>query len=316
MKRWIAWLLIPMLTLSFLPGAAALAEEEGPDTAEIQESVVTREGEQKEETLNDNLRLILNTIHSEEFQDLLKNPEVQDVLTEGGTAVGRWLLSNRTVTMKILTELGVSERDRVVIDEIWDSADRLYTLEQTYEQSEDGAQLAQEITALKNNPAFIQFCQDYAKMLESEDLKTVLEGVQSAINEGSASGNSELMDRFAEEGIDRDSPLGNLILAVLSFSELSKEANESLILLMKEKDFWIVVVHIANNRANLEELPILEEARRLLNNPDVMTFLTETGQSFMRIVNILAEDRKEQQEAEAAAQAGGTAETNDGKEAE
>ena len=316
MKRWIAWLLVPMLALSFLPGAAALAEEGVTDTAEIQESVVTREGERKEETLNDNLRLILNTFHSEEFQDLLKNPEVQDVLTEGGTAVGRWLLENRTVTMKILTELGVSERDRTVIDEIWDSADRLYTLELAYEQSEDGAQLAQELVTLKNNPAFIRFCQDYAKMLESEDLKAVLEGIQRTANEGSATENRELMDRFAEEGIDRDSPLGNLILSVLSFSELNKEANESLALLMKERDFWIVVVHIANNRANLEELPILEETRRLLNNPDVMAFLTETGQSFMKIVNILAEDRKEQQNAEQAEQTGGTAETNDGKEAE
>jgi hypothetical protein len=316
MKRWLAWLLVPIMALSSLAGITASAEDQVPDTADIQESVVTKEGERKEETLNDTLELILNTFHSDEFQELMKNPEVRDILSQGSTAVALWLLDNREVTIKILAELGVSERDQRVIGEIWDSAERLDLLQRAYMESADGIKLAAEIETLKNNPAFIRFCKDYAKMLESERLQTVLTGLQNALKQGSASGNSKLADHFAEEGVESGSPLGGLIMAILSFAELSSDTNDSLTDLMKEKDFWAVILHLANNRLHMDQLPILEELKTLFNNPDVMNFLAESGQNFVKILNFLAEEKKEHEEAERAAETGETTETNDGKEAE
>ena len=305
MKRWLAWILIPALALSSFSGAAALSEDEMPGTAEIQESVITDEGDREPDTLNDNLRLIIDTFHSPEFQDLLKNDEVKDVLSEGTTRVAIWLLENRTVTMKILKELGVSEKDRQCVEKIWDSASRLYNLEQEYEQSEDGQLLRAEIQALWNNPVFQQFLKDYRTSMETIDFRELLKAVKRTVEEGPDSpGDPDLATVFRAEGVEDDSIPAALIMVFLSFAQLNQVSNRSLKLLLKEKDFWTVVLHIANNRLNMDQLPMLEEFRKLTSDPEVMDFLAASGKNIVVLISTLHST------------VNNPTETNNGKEAE
>ncbi|MBQ3277673.1 MAG: hypothetical protein IJG94_00715 [Clostridia bacterium] len=296
MKKWLAWILIPVLAFCFLPGGAAAEEE----NADIQETVVTREDQGEASTASDDLMLLVTTLRSDEFKDLIRNPEVKDVISEVVTNLSVYLIENRPVTMKILEAWGLKEHELNAVGALWDSADRLYHLEQEYEQTEDGEILFVELKTLIHNPVFIQFCDDYRRMLESSDLQVLLEGIRKAAQKGKMTDSGEVAERFREKGISEDSISADLMKAILSVAELETDTRESLKLLLKEPDFWKVVNHVTGNQLKMDMAPITEELNKLLENEDVMRFLQENGRKAIAFLNFMQDDLKKDEDTQSA----------------
>ena len=122
MKRILAgWLAVMLL---FAAGIT-LAENPGEEnTVSIEESLVSGEGMDPGST-EQNVRMIQGLLKNEDIREILKNPEVESVLSDVISKILVWMVRNREVTMKILTEMGVSEADRKSVEKIWDSLERI-----------------------------------------------------------------------------------------------------------------------------------------------------------------------------------------------
>ena len=310
MKKWLAWILIPVLAFCFLPGGAAAEEE----NADIQETVVTREDQGEASTASDDLMLLVTTLRSDEFKDLIRNPEVKDVISEVVTNLSVYLIENRPVTMKILEAWGLKEYELNAVGALWDSADRLYHLEREYEQTEDGEILFVELKTLIHNPVFIQFCDDYRRMLESSDLQVLLEGIRKAVQKGKMTDSGEVAERFREKGISEDSIPADLMKAILSVAEMETDTRESLKLLLKEPDFWKVVNHVTGNQLKMDMAPITEELNKLLENEDVMRFLQENGRKAIAFLNFMQDDLKKDEDTQSAEAGSAEAGSDEGAE--
>ena len=129
MKKWIAGMLAILLRQS---GTLAAAQEsQGLTDAEIQESMKTRE-EEKPQTLSSSFRLVAQLLQNEDVRGLLQIQDVKDLMNEGAFKILLWMLQNRSVTMKILKELGVGKEDRKCIGKIWDSAERIWAAKNSW----------------------------------------------------------------------------------------------------------------------------------------------------------------------------------------
>ena len=182
MKRWLAAILAGMVLFSC---AAASAEEAGRDTVDIQESLVSREGEQAR-TLADHLLELTALMQREEVRNLLKIEDVSTITSEVISKILVWMWENRPVTMKILAEFGVSESDRRSVEKLWDSVHRLSAAFRNYEASEQGKQLKADADALMSDPAFKQSVYDLQVLLTSEDLGSIVDAMQEVSESGQA----------------------------------------------------------------------------------------------------------------------------------
>ncbi len=305
MKRWIAGLLAAVFLLA---GGTGWAENDlDESTVIIQDSVISPEAETSN-TLTDNLKLVLQLLRNEDVLSLFQFEDVKDLTNEVVLKVLVWMLQNRPVTMKILAELGIGERDLRCIGKIWDSADRIRNTLRTYMETEKGKQLARELKALKNDPELKQSANHFLTMITSTDAAALLKDISKIMRESpettETEGDGELIQEAARRNMNRNNVTGTLIMGLASLVEKSDWARESLPQLVNNDNLWKVLNHITNI-AELDAV-IREEILRLSGDKEVMGFVHST---LLGVANLLMGTGKEKPEetSEVSRPAGGEA---------
>lgn len=275
MKRILAgWLAVMLL---FAAGIT-LAENPGEEnTVNIEESLVSGEGLDAG-SVAQNLRLIQELLKSEDVREILKNPDVNSVLSEVLGRILVWMVKNKEVTMKILTEMGVSETDRNSIEKIWDSLDRINESYKEYLESDDGKQLAAEYAAVKNDPDVIQAAKDFRTLSTSEDLEQLLKALDEAV-EADKSNNEMENGQLTQAVIDREvndkTFVGALIIEIMKVLDNSPWAQNSLPKLANNENVLKFLHHLAKGTPEQDKL-IRDELRLILGDREVNLFIQNT----------------------------------------
>ncbi len=273
MKRWFAGLLALLLLFS---GAAGLAEEPGMSTADIQKTVTSQEGETTG-TLAENLEFLVRFIQNEQVRSLLKMDDFRDVAVDIVWEALVWMVENRPVTMKILTEVGVGEADRNCVEKLWDACNRISAAVEEYKASEDGQRLAAEYEALRTDPDFRESLENMRDMLTSENITELSGAVWSALEEstGDFKEDGELTREALKREMSQTSFVGSLLMELLGVLQQSKWASVSLPKLLRNEPFWVFVLHLTNGNEALDSL-IQGELRALSEDPEMRSFVDRT----------------------------------------
>ena len=272
-KRLLAGFLAGLILFSC---AAASGEDGIRDTVEIQESLVSREDD-TDATLEDHLLLMWNLMQEKEVRNLLQIEDVQVITSEVLAKVLIWMIRNRPVTMKILTEFGVAEEDRRCIGTIWDSAERIQAAINQYLETEDGKSLADEFTVLKDDPEFREALEQFMAMLSSDEVRSLIASLTEPETSGTkaAHGAGPLEQIALDRALDENSFLGSLILKLLNILDQNGWASETLPALLQNENLWRFLLHLAGSSTELNSL-INEEYEKLTSDPDVMAFAERT----------------------------------------
>ena len=280
-KRWLAAVLAGLVLFS----CAASAEETGRDTVDIQESLVSREGEQAE-SLGDHILLLASLMQKDEVRNLLKIEDVSTITSEVISKILVWMWENRPVTMKILAEFGVGEPDLRNVEKLWDSADRLSAAFRNHESTEHGKQLSDDVAALMEDPDFIRSVNDLRMLLSSEDLAGIVGALQEA-----ASGQADLTEgpltkAALEQEVNRTTFTGSLLLSLLGVLDQSEWARNSLPGLLMNENLWRVLKDLSEGDEELDRV-VREEFTLLSEDPEITGFLQSTLSAVPDLLNIL-----------------------------
>ena len=325
-KRWGAVLLAVILLLGC---ALAGAEERTQTNAEIVEQLESREktGSGEAGGALEMLKTLGEILISEDFRSLLEYEDVKEVFNEIILETTLWLYENRPVTIKILRELGLSEKETVIVEKLWDSLDRIINSMEVYLETEDGKALQSSYTALTESNAFQRVWEDFVKLVKKEDLQdllktlkgalegqleearafidaTIVEGETSEQVEEKLSRFQEKFNRIVEErGGDPQAialTTGMQIFARVAESDWAKNSMPDL---MEEEALWTFLEQLEN----LLNSPIMETAKQeminLLQDEEIRDYLTELINGMVGIV-------REQNEIEAEKKAVTTETTN------
>jgi len=315
-KRWLAgWLAIVMLfagcaataesggtTETTSPEGTASAAEAAADegggytgssTADIQESMETREGEAPS-TLAGNIRLILQMMQNEDVQHMLQIEDVRMVASEVVAKTLKWLLENRPVTMKILAELGVGEDERYCVSEVWDSAERVCNYWDEYRESPDGGQLEEEFILVLEDPDIREAAENFVRLVQSGDLAAILEMINREANDSENDREDDetrwmgSLTRVARErNMNTSTFMGRVMLGLLAVLENSEWAQESLPKLAKNENLWRFILHQAQGNKTLDSI-LREEIRRLMSDPKIKSFLKNNLEESIRLLKSLS----------------------------
>lgn len=283
MKRRLAALLACMVLFSC---AAAPAEDIGLHTVDIQESLVSREG-QEDRTLEEHLLQILELLQRKEVRNLLKIEDVSLIASEVIWNVLVWMWDNRPVTMKILAELGIGETDLRNVDKLWDSAERLSSALEEHSKSEQGQRLEAEIHALAADEEFRKSLNSLADLMTSEDLGNLLASLQEAAESGStALSDGPLTAAALERELDRASFTGSLLLSLLNVLDQSEWARETLPGLLFNENLWRLLLDAAQGSEELDRI-FREEFTLLTSDPEMNSFLQRTLYAVFNLMNAM-----------------------------
>ena len=273
MKRWLAGFLAGLLLFTW---TAALGEGSRRDTVEIQESLVSREDD-SEETLEDHILILLKLVQEEEVRNLLQIEDVKTIMTEIVVKVLVWMIQNRPVTMKILTEFGVGETDLRCIEKIWDSADRIQAAADQYLLSEEGNSLAAEYNALANDPDFTEALKRLLNLLSSEDVRSLVNTLAAPEGSGTETmpGEGVLTQEALNQHLDDSSFLGSLLLKLMRVLEQGEQAAEALPALLENENLWRFLTHLTDSGTELNRI-VMEEYNQLTADPEIAAFTGRT----------------------------------------
>ena len=272
MKRILAgWLAVMLL---FAAGIT-LAENPGEeDTVNIEESLVSGEG-MDPGSMEQNLRMIQGLLKNEDIREILKNPEVKSVLSDVIVKILVWMVQNREVTMKILTEMGVSEPDRKSVEKIWDSLERINASNQEYLETDDGKQLAAEYTAVKSDPDIIEAVKDFRMLSSSEDLEHLLKALGEAVAADKSNDemeNGRLTQAVMNREIDDKTFVGNIILKILHVLDQNPWVQKSAPKLANNENLLKFLNHLAKGSPEQDKL-IRTELQLILGDREVNLFI-------------------------------------------
>lgn len=263
------------LALIFLfSGIPVFAENTGKDTVSIQESMVSVEGETVG-SLSENLRFLADMLEDEEIRSLLKIEDVGEIFTEVIWKVMIWLYENRPVTMKILAELGVGERDRRCIGLIWDSMERIIREIQVFADSEEGQRLQKDAAELAADPDFRNSVQQIIEVITSDEVSELVENLTEAavsIGETEEEENGPLTGEALGRRITQSSFTGKMMLAILSLLEKNDWGKISLAQFLTNEKFWRFALDLASMNSSLDGV-LEEELTKISGDPEVVTFL-------------------------------------------
>ena len=294
-KRWLAALLAGIVLIS---GAAASAESTGRGTVDIQESVVSREGESAG-TLKDHLLLLGDLLQTEEVRNLLKIEDVKTITSEVIAKVAAWMINHRPVTMKIFTEFGFGEADVRCIGTLWDSADRIAAAVREYEASEEGKRLAADRGALFRDPDFREMLESFLPLLTRENLDRILADLRKVVDswDSPSEGDPPARDArpgdgpLAKEAMDRQvdptSVLGSLLLAVLDALDADEWAGNYLPDLLQNENLWRFVTDLTNSTGSLDR-NIQAELEILLDDPEMIDFADRSISALFSLLESLS----------------------------
>ncbi len=275
MRKWLAGCLALIFLISGIP---VFAENTGKDAVSIQESMVSVEGESVG-SLAENFRFLADLLKDEEIRSLLKMEDVGTIFTEVIWKVLVWMYENRPVTMKILTELGVDERDQRCIAVIWDSADRIAHEVDVFKASEEGRQLQEEGNALLADPDFRKALMGILNLATSEDLSNLLKAVwKAAESAGTEATDSDgvLTAEAMKRKLGLNTYIGNTIQNILKTLEESDWVRTSLPQLQANENLWNFLLHLASmDNSGLDNV-IREEMEKLSLDPEISMFILET----------------------------------------
>lgn len=275
MRKWLAGCLALIFLISGIP---VFAENTGKDTVSIQESMVSVEGESVG-SLAENFRFLADLLKNEEIRSLLKMEDVSTIFTEVVWKVLVWMYENRPVTMKILTELGVDERNQRRIAVIWDSADRIAHEVDVFKASEEGRQLQEEGNALLADPDLQKTLIGILNLAKSEDLSNLLKAVwKAAESAGTEATDSDgvLTAEATKRKLGLNTYIGNTILNILKTLEESDWVRNSLPQLQANENLWNFLLHLASmDNSGLDNV-IREEMEKLSQDPEISIFILET----------------------------------------
>ena len=277
-KRWLAALLAGIL---LFPGAA-FSEGSGStarDTAEIQKSLVSRES--SEQTLEQHFLQLLELLKRDEIRHLLTIEDFSTITSEVIVKVFIWLGENRPVTTKILEALGISEADRLCVEKVWDSAERIYDAWMAYSESEDGQKLAAEAQALAEDPEFQEALLEFSDVLSSDRMEAI---VITILDSALQSGEPLLHDgplAGKVQGSLRENKTfaGRLFLLLMEFLDQTDWAREPVLKLLGNGKLWTFLLHAVNIDSSLDRV-LEEELQKLAEDPDIKAFLERTVSSF------------------------------------
>ena len=272
MKRLLAgWLAV---TLLFAAGIT-LAENPGEEnTVSIEESLVSGEGLDPG-SMAQNLRMLQELLKNEDVREILKNPDVNSVLSEVLGRILVWMIKNKEVTMKILTEMGVNETDRNSIEKIWDSLDRINESYKEYLETDDGKQLAAEYAAVKNDPDVIQSAKDFQTLSTSEDLDQLLKALDAAVDADKSNDemeNGQLTQAVLDREVSDKTFVGTLILEIVQVLDSSPWAQNSLPKLANNENVLKFLHHLAKGTPEQDKL-IRDELQLILGDREVNLFI-------------------------------------------
>ena len=292
MKRWAAgWLALWIL---FTSCATRAEEDPRQGVADLQETVVTREGEELG-TLGDNIRFLAQTLQNEDVRGLLRRDDVRDLFTEVVLKTLVWLYENRPVTMKILAELGVSEKDRECVDKIWDSAERVREAAESYAATEDGQQLQQKFERVKNDPDVTEAAKSFLKIVESgETLEFLKEMKETAETLMTGQAPEEASGQLAQEALEHHMDLstftGRVLLRILQVMERNRWGSEYLPKLLTNENVWSLLIHLASQESGPPTV-FRDEYMRLANDPQIIDFvdraITDLGKAKDEVMEII-----------------------------
>ena len=275
MRKWLAGCLALIFLISGIP---VFAENTGKDTVSIQESMVSVEGESVG-SLAENFRFLADLLKDEEIRSLLKMEDVSTIFTEVVWKVLVWMYENRPVTMKILTELGVDERNQRCIAVIWDSADRIAHEVDVFKASEEGRQLQEEGNALLADPDLQKTLIGILNLAKSEDLSNLLKAVwKAAESAGTEATDSDgvLTAEAMKRKLGLNTYIGNTILNILKTLEESDWVRNSLPQLQANENLWNFLLHLASTDNSGLDNVIREEMEKLSQDPEISIFILET----------------------------------------
>ena len=272
MKRILAgWLAVMLL---FAAGIT-LAENSGEEnTVSIEESLVSGEGMDPGST-EQNVRMIQGLLKNEDIREILKNPEVKSVLSDVIGKILVWMVRNREVTMKILTEMGVSETDRKSVEKIWDSLERINASNQEYLETDDGKQLAAEYAAVKSDPDIIEAVKDFRMLSSSEDLEHLLKALGEAVAADKSNDemeNGRLTQAVMSREIDNKTFVGNIILKIMHVLDQSPWVQKSAPKLANNENLMKFLNHLAKGSPEQDKL-IRTELQLILGDREVNHFI-------------------------------------------
>lgn len=281
-KRRLAAVLAGMVLFSC---TAASAEDIGRDTVDIQESLVTRE--YTDATLEDHFLQLALLVQKDEVRNLLKIEDVSTIATEVVWKVLVWMWHNRPVTVKILTEFGVSEPDLRNVEKLWDSAERIIDAIRKHGESDRGKQLSAKADALLSDEEFRKSMDSLQVLLTSEDVSSVLHALQEvAESDRTDWKKGPLTEAALEREINRTGFTGSLLLSLFEALDQSGWARESLPGLLTNEKLWQFLLDLAEGDEELDRV-FREEVLRLTEDPEMNAFLQRTLSAGMELANSL-----------------------------
>ena len=306
-----ALLLAAVLSFGCLLPAAA----ENPDRrtdADIQESVVTREGEETG-TLVENLEQLVLLLTRKDVRSLMKIEDVGVITNEVIFRVVEWMLQNREVTMKILVELGATEADLRSIEKIWDSGLRIKEAFREFEDSETGQRIAADAEALENDPAFMETLKAFANLATEENIEDILEILSTVMNpeplpkaegetgEGDPAG--WLLEEAISQRLDLESFSGEKVSALLRVLQDRENFHESLVKLLENEHVWSLLRSVVDGADNPLNDVFRQEWEILASDEEVRDFCLQTARGCRQALDRLEELNKKAAQAEEAQQA-------------
>ena len=262
MKRCLAWILAALMLFTACAGLAeAPAEQE----------------KKNPETTAEHLRFLKESLQGEDVRELLQNEDVQAVSAEIVTRTLIWLYRNRPVTMKILTELGIGERDLSCISKLWDSADRLSEAGKEYNESEDGQKLLAEFRAVLSDPEITGSLSAFIESMQSEDILRISRELKESVaaeSETPVEPGGRLTREAFEKRLTASSFRGRLILKLLKTVEELGVVDETALKLMRNENLWRLILHLAEE-SEMDRI-FQQELKTLLQDPEINDFLRDT----------------------------------------
>lgn len=275
MRTFIAALLAVTLSAGMLPAAAA-ENPAGRTDAEIQQTVVTREGENNDSIGSLLLELVRLTTR-EDVRELMQIEDFHLIVHEVIFKVLVWMVENRPVTMKILAELGLSEEDLRAVDKIWDSGGRIAESIREYGESEAGKKLEEEAEALGNDPEYMQSLVELVDLINENTVTGTLQTLDRLFSEGKDVLESEeaagILTREAERRqLDKESFTGRLLTELLHIVDLNASVSDTILKILKNEHLWAMLLQITNGSRELDEA-LRQEFDSLGKDEEVNAFL-------------------------------------------
>ena len=287
MKKWIAgWLAAVFL---FSAGVARAEGSPGSGTAGIQESVVTIEGEEIG-SLAENLLFLAELMENEDVRALLSRKDVSDLFTEAVMEVVIWLYENRPVAMKVFAEMGVSEKDCVLIGRIWESFERVRSKALEYAETEDGKLLEQEWQQVRDDPDLQAVQSSLLRVLTSKDTQKLAEELMAAADTEPAEDAQDgpLTQQAKEKEVDGTTASGRILLRIMKILDENEWDSENLANLLMNEHIWQLAVHLANRES--EVIPVAqEEFGKLMDDPETADFITRAVMDLISVKDRLFE---------------------------